>query len=121
VAVETLLERSPRKLPAMKTLVPQLHYWIDLYIEIPILIGILLSGLMMLQEQHFEVLFVVKILAGLLAIGVNLWCVIPVVKRKKAADSNDSEQVRKYSRQILLATQIGFPAAMLALCIGLFL
>lgn len=115
VAVEAVLERGPWA----SQVAPQMHYAIDRWVEIPAFSVVLLTGLWMFDLSRFHGLYAVKVICGLLAVGVNIYCLIPVTRRKYAANLGNKAEVRKQTRQIYLTLLIGFPAAAIALAIGL--
>jgi len=117
VAVEAILERGPWA----SQIAPQMHYAIDRWVEIPAFTTVLITGLWMFDLSRFHGLYAVKIICGLLAVGVNIYCVIPVSRRRFAADSGNKTEVRKQTRQIYFTLLIGLPAAAIALGIGLHL
>ena len=120
VIVEMILELSLRKSLAQKHMMAQLHYRIDLYAEIPTLLGVLFSGLMLLDFEKMAVpLYATKVTLGLCPIIINGLCLIPVILRKKASDREDSEAMDKNTKLVFLAFFTGFTSAMLALGIGM--
>ena len=81
VFVEMILEFTLRNNGDQKNLIAQLHYRIDLFAEIPILLGVLLSGLMLLElDKLSSVLYAAKVYAGLCPVIINFLCIIPVIK-----------------------------------------
>ncbi len=118
VGAEFVIERSRTASKPHGYEVARNHYWIDLYLEIPAIVMILATGLAMVNPGKLSALYVVKIAAGLLAIGANAVCVIPVILRKRAADRDDLAAVIRYSRGIDLTAVVGAPAALVALALG---
>ncbi len=120
IAVEFIIERQRATNRDQGYRVANFHYWIDLYAEIPAITVLLLTGLWMLDTARLqEGLYQLKLSCGLLAIGVNYWCVIPVTLRKRAADAGNHADVIRYSRWIDRTMPIGGPLALVALAIGL--
>lgn len=120
VAVEFLLETAPKKIVSLRETVPLLHYNIDRYIEMPLVLGVLLTGSLQINTARLSGLYLLKMLAGLIAVSANLLCWFPVRKRKMAAAKKDGAEVKRQSLMILRLTQVGMPAALLALiCAGL--
>ncbi len=94
----------------------RLHYWIDLCVELPLLAGILATGVWLtVAVWPLTVLHWVKIVAALLAIGTNLWCAVLVVQRHRAA--GDVAALRVASQRIRKAW-LGVPFGLAALVIG---
>lgn len=93
------------------------HYWIDVCVEVPVVLGVLMSGMMLaLAVPAFTGLHVVKLGAGLLAIAINLSCVGFVLRRQAAA--GDDAELQRLHRRVRLAG-IGFPPGILAAYLGL--
>ena len=65
------------------------HYQIDLGLEAPAFMVALVTGLLLIDPSRLDGLYLVKVLAGGLAVLSNLVCLWPVIQRKRAADSND--------------------------------
>ena len=72
----------------------ELHYQTDIWIEIPAFCIVLITGVLMLNEQHMSGFFAYKILFALLAIMFNIVCVYAVFKRKKYADKANIEAMK---------------------------
>ena len=122
VLVEMILEVSLRKDLVQKHQIAQLHYRIDLYAEVPILMGVLLSGLLLLDLEKFvSTIYLAKVLTGLCPVVINMLCLVPVIKRKHASDRHDIEQMEHYTRLVFLAFFVGFAFAMVALVLGMMM
>jgi len=115
VAVEAIIERGPWA----SQVAPLMHAVIDRWIEIPAFSVVLVTGLCMFQATRFHGLYAAKVICGLIAVGVNIYCVFPVIRRKQANDLGNKNEIRQYSRQIYITLLIGLPAAFIALGIGL--
>lgn len=59
-----------------------------------------------------------KVACGLLAVGSNIVCVVPVMLRRRAAEADRLVDVVRYSRQIDGTAVVGIPAALAALALG---
>lgn len=114
VAVEMLLESSARSDPRLRAQVARYHDAIDRFIEIPILIAVLVTGLLLLQLERLHGWYLVLVVSGSTAVLINLLCVIPVVRRKRAVDAGEMSRVDAESRWIFRAFWTGAPAAALA-------
>jgi hypothetical protein len=121
VGAEFVIERSRAAGKAHGYEVARNHYRIDLYLEIPAITVILLTGVSMLAHASLTPLLLAKAAAGLVAVGANAACVVPVVLRRQAADRDDLAAVLRHSRTIDLVSIVGAPAALAALVIGAFL
>lgn len=119
VACETVLEQS-RRLPELREAVARYHYWIDIFVEIPLFTTVLVSGVIMLDPSRLgEGLYLTKIIAGSLAVATNLYSFYPVAMRRRAALVGDGKAAARYGRMIDRTVPVGLPAALLALGIGL--
>lgn len=101
------------------------HYYIDIFVEIPTFTIVLITGTILTARlPEISGLSLLKITLGLIPVIVNIWCVWPVMMRKKylGAGKNTEQNKKKiehYSRQIYLAFAIGSPFGVAALIIGL--
>ena len=114
VAVEMLLERSARSDPGLRAQVARYHDAIDRFIEIPILIAVLVTGVALLDLERLHGWYLVLVVSGSTAVLVNFLCVVPVVRRKRAVDAGDMSRVDVESRWILRAFWTGASAASIA-------
>ena len=120
VAVEMVIEFYGRKEIGKQHQTAQLHYLIDLCVEIPVLIMVLASGMMLFDASKLTVpYYKLKIIMGFIPIGINALCVIPVALRKKAADRSDEPVMKRNTKWIFAAFYSGFAAALVALGIGM--
>jgi hypothetical protein len=115
LAAEGVLEFLPLKRPELHAAAAAFHYSIDLLIELPLLIVIALTGVLLLRGTSFDARLIVKVAAGALAVLVNLICVVVVVIRHRGAP----EQIERRTRRIYLLIAIGSPGYLLALVLGL--
>ncbi len=114
VAVEMVLEHSARSDSDLRSQVARYHDVIDRYVEIPILIAVLVTGLLRLRLELLHGWYLLLVISGSTAVLINLLCVIPVVRRKRAADAGDMLRVDAQSRWILRAFWAGALAASFA-------
>ncbi|MFU3924556.1 hypothetical protein [Pseudomonas citronellolis] len=121
VSVEFLLERSRSQSRAQGFSVAVMHRKIDLMFETPAFLLVLVSGLMLVDTDQLSGLYVVKIAAGLIAVVGNILCVIPVLRRSRAAEMDDLTDVIKRSRQIDFISLLAIPAGLVALAVGIHL
>lgn len=120
VAVEMVIEFWGRKDTASKHQTAQLHYLIDIYVEVPILIVVLISGIALFNVDNLIFpTYKVKIIAGLIPVLINIYCLVPVIRRKHASDNDDVEAMDGNTRLIFFCFVTGFASAMVALAAGL--
>lgn len=115
-----MLERSRAESKSHGFSVARNHFWIDILLELPAALVVLATGLAMLSDTQPARLLIVKLVAGFIAVSLNVVCVVPVVMRKRAADAGDLAKVIHYSRTIDRLSAVGLPAFVVALAIGLF-
>lgn len=118
VLVETVLEVSAYKNPNLKNTVAKFHYWIDIFVEMPAFMGVLVTGLLMLDFSKMSALYAVKITTGLIPIIINIYCFIAVILRVRAVDAGNKDEADKNSKRIYWAFT-GIPVALAAFVIGL--
>jgi len=95
----------------------RIHYWIDILIEIPLVLAVLVTGtLLSAHVWPFTRLHWIKIAAGLVAITLNLTCCGLVVARYRAR--GNACAVRKLHRGVRLSV-IGVPFGAVAAYVGL--
>jgi hypothetical protein len=110
VVAETVVEVVGRRHVEAAAL---MHYWIDLLLELPVIAGVLTTGtLLTLRAWPLSTLHQLKIAAGLIAVGANLYCAVAVVQRRHARDMS------RYRLRIQLSLA-GAPFALAAAYIGL--
>jgi len=123
VAAESVMELYPFRRRDFHEHSIRLHYWIDLLVELPLILGVVVSGSALvalawpLSGLHF-----VKVLCALVAISANLVCVVLVVKRRRRLDSGVGEdELWRLTRRIVLCAVAGMPCAAVAAGMGFWL
>jgi hypothetical protein len=113
---EVLLELSARDSSAQAH-AARVHFWIDLVIELPLLISVLVTGtILTVRAWPLTPLHLVKLAFASAAIAFNLACVVLVVIRHRLRA--DERVVARYSRLVRLAG-LGIPFAAAAGVIGI--
>jgi hypothetical protein len=123
VATEAVLELYPYRRKILHEHSIRYHFWIDLLVELPLILAVLASGLTLailawpLSWLHFA-----KISFALIAITANLTCIVFVLQRKKLLDNKASEaELLASTRRIVMCAVVGMPFAALAAGAGFFL
>lgn len=120
VAVEMVMEFWGRAEPARKHQVAQLHFLIDLYVEVPILIMVLISGVALFDADNLIFpTYKIKIIASLIPVLINIYCLVPIIRRKYASDKNNEEEMDRNTRQVFFCFFTGLASALVALAAGL--
>jgi hypothetical protein len=116
VLAETVIEAAGVDEASLRA-AARLHYRIDVFVEVPLLGAVLATGAVLTSRAWPPVpLLAAKIAAGLVVIGINLWCVGVVVARHRRLD--DAAALVKLSRHVRLAG-LGTPLAVFAAILGL--
>ena len=119
VGAEFVIERSRAASKPHGYAVAHNHFWIDMLLEVPAVLTVLVTGALLLPGTSLTPLLAVKVGAGLLAAASNLACVVPVTLRRRAAREEALPAVIRHSRTIDHLSALGLPAAALALVLGL--
>ncbi len=115
VVVEGALVRGARTLER-KRRVAVIHYWIDLLIEIPLLVAVLVTGAWLTSlVWPPSARMSVKIACGLTAVAVNAYCAGHVILRRRRV--TDERALLHHGRRVLLSA-LGVPPALVAAYIG---
>ncbi len=97
----------------------KLHFWIDLTSEVPVVLGVLVTGILLtVRMPELSRLLQVKIGFALAAIAVNLYCAALVALRYKHRQVPAT--LAKLDARIR-ATWVGVPFGLTALYLGLVL
>lgn len=119
VAAEFIIEFDGMKDDASHIRASKLHYATDIWVEIPAFSLVLITGLLMLTEDHLRGLFLTKVVFGLLAIVFNLICVYAVFKRRKYALVGDIAGMNSIGPVMKLGGAI-IPTFVIAFALGMF-
>lgn len=117
VLAEIVVEIGPRFRPELWPATVRFHFWMDMLIEAPILIGVVATGVLLLLRVPMDATLVVKSVAGLLAVGFNATCIGVVVRR--ARPGTDAASVQRLSNGVVATALLGIPCALVALVLGL--
>lgn len=117
---ETLLEIVGERKPELRRTVIRLHYWIDLVVELPVVLLALVTGLALAAQVPADGGWdQAKRIIGLIALIANLGAIGAVIARERAARTGDERTLAR--RQSLFGTLVvvAAPAAVTALVIAL--
>lgn len=114
IAAESVLELCKNDLNTRR-LIATVHGWIDILIEGPLVVLVLVTGSMLLTRVWpASPLLLIKIGAGMIGVIVNLICIVLVRMRAK---STDDARMQALTHQIRL-TGLAIPFGLVALVIG---
>lgn len=114
VMAELVIEVSAKTADDLRR-AAELHYRLDLVLELPLLAAILATGGALAARTPLDARLVAKIAAALVAISANLVCVGLVVSRRRASDPARLERLSRAVRW----TAVGVPFGLAALALGL--
>lgn len=120
VATEAVIEVAPFRRPELHAAAIRFHYWIDLLVELPLVLAVIATGVTLaLSVETLSSLHIVKILLGSAAVGVNLFCIFVVVKRGRWLEHGETEEpLWRASRVVLACFAAGLLAAAGAATLG---
>ncbi len=98
----------------------KLHYTTDVWIEIPAFTTVLITGLLMLSENHLSGLFLYKVIFGLLAVAFNVIAVYAIFKRHKYALSGDIQGMKSVDPVMKLSGAI-IPVFLIAFALAMYI
>lgn len=113
VAVEVLLEFGGWRGVYPADLVADLHRRTDRYLEAPLLVAVVTSGLLLWQRTGWSPALWPKVLLGLGAVAANIVCVAFVEARAAAGTP-----LPRHTRLVFATALPGFPLAIAALVVG---
>jgi hypothetical protein len=112
---ESVLELSARD-QAGREHAARIHFWMDVLLELPLLLGALATGAWLTwRAWPPTTLHVIKIVAALVAVTLNLYCIGVVVARYRRRA--DVSSVERDSKRVRLSG-LGIPFALVAAYIG---
>lgn len=94
--------------------VADLHRWTDRFLEIPLLVAIVTSGLLLWSRANWTPDLLPKAVAGLGAITANVVCVVFVERRANALEP------KEHTMSVVWTAAPGFPLGIAALILGGF-
>ena len=120
VATEAVIELYPLRQRELHPATIRFHYWIDLLVEMPLVLGVIATGVaLFFMNDPLTTLHLVKIGLGGAAVAVNLFCIVVVVKRgRRLAGDGDDELLWRSSRIVLACFAAGLLCAAGAAVLG---
>lgn len=120
VATEAVIEVMPFRRRELHPAAIRLHYWIDLLVELPLVIAVIITGIALLcAADPVTPLHLLKIGLGGAAVAVNLFCIVVVVKRgRRLGVEADDGLLWSASRTVLACFAVGLLCAAGAAVLG---
>lgn len=92
MACEMFIETYKVRSSDQGKLIADLHYRIDLFVEAPLLLVVLITGALLLDQATWSTWLAIKVAAALIVIGGNVACVAIVVQRYRALRGVEDEE-----------------------------
>jgi hypothetical protein len=120
VATEAVIELYPFRQRELHAATIRFHYWIDLLVELPLVLAVITTGVALLWlADPVTPLHLVKIGLGGATVAVNLFCIVVVVKRGRWLQRDaDDGPLRRASRTVLMCFAAGLLCAAGAAVLG---
>ncbi len=119
VATEAVIEVMPFRRPELHPAAIRFHYWIDLLVELPLVIAVVVTGATLLYlTEEITRLHLVKVAFGGAAVAVNLFCIVMVLWRARRFDGAEEEATWRASRVVLACFAVGLAFASVAATLG---
>jgi hypothetical protein len=119
VATEAVVELYPYRRPELHPIAAAYHYWIDLLVELPLILLVLATGLtLVILAWPLSPLHLLKISAALVAVTANLYCILLVLRR---GHLTDPAVILPLTRRIIMCAVVGLPFAAVAAGAGFWL
>jgi NADH:ubiquinone oxidoreductase subunit 5 (subunit L)/multisubunit Na+/H+ antiporter MnhA subunit len=120
VATEAVIEVMPFRRRELHPAAIRLHYWIDLLVELPLVLAVVVTGgLLLYLTDPLTPLHLVKLGFGGAAIAVNFFCIAVVVRRGRRLEGlGDDTGLWKSSRVVLACFAVGLLFATGAAVLG---
>lgn len=119
VLTELVFEAAGTRSEALRRAAAAFHGAVDRYLEIPLLVGVVLTGLGLMSGIELDGAMQLKIACGLGAVAANGGCAVAVFQREKeAAEGASEERLASLTRWVWLSAVVGVPLALVALYIG---
>jgi hypothetical protein len=120
VATEAVVEVYPFRKRELHDAAIRFHYWIDLLVELPLVLAVIATGAMLFfLTDPLTPLHYLKVVFGGAAVAVNLFCIVVVVKRGRGlADGVEEEGLWRASRCVLTCFAVGLLCAAGAAILG---
>jgi hypothetical protein len=120
VATEAVIELYPFRRKELHAATIRFHYWIDLLVELPLVLAVIATGAVLLfLAETVTPLHLVKIGFGGAAVAVNLFCIVVVVRRGKKLERHpDDGPLWRSSKTVLACFAVGLLCAAGAATLG---
>jgi hypothetical protein len=120
VATEAVVEIAPFRRPELHPATIHLHYWIDLLVELPLVLAVVATGItLVVLADSLTARHVVKLAFAGGAVAVNLFCIGVVLRRARTLRvSGAQDRLWRDSRIVLACFAVGLACAAVAATVG---
>jgi hypothetical protein len=120
VATEAVIELLPFRRREMHGAAIRFHYWIDLLVELPLVLAVIATGgVLFFSLDRVTPLHFLKVGFGGAAVAVNLFCIVVVVRRgRRLQFGGDDGPLWRASRTVLACFAAGLLCAAGAAVLG---
>lgn len=123
VATESIVELHAYLHPQLRSAAARFHFWIDLLLELPVILGVIASGTCLLVlVWPPTTLHLVKLACVAVPIFANLVCIALVLLRARSLENGGPASVRvAHTRRIFMTAIVGVPFALAGVILGAYL
>jgi hypothetical protein len=116
VATEAVIEVYPFRTHDLAEATSRFHYWIDLLVELPLVLAVLATGIASIcLSDRITGLHLVKFAFAGTAIAVNLFCIAVVLRRERQRVAGATpNRLRSASQVVLACFAVGLACAAVA-------
>jgi hypothetical protein len=120
VATEAVIEAAPFRFRELHGATIRLHYWIDLLVELPLVLAVVATGVtLVVLRDGLTAAHVVKLGFAGAAVAVNLFCIAVVLRRARRHRSGAADaSLWRASRAVLWCFAVGLACAAVAATLG---
>lgn len=98
IATESVMEAGREKSISHHQAVAEIHKWIDIFVEIPMVILVLVTGVLLFSQHPQPDIIKIKVALGLIAISLNLLCFYFIIKRNQLFITGNDTKATTFSK-----------------------
>ncbi len=120
VATEAVIEVYPFRHPDAHAATIRLHYWIDLLVEAPLVLAVVVTGgILLYSTDPITPQHLVKVGFAAAAVMVNVFCIFVVIRRGRGLNqATEDTRLWRASRVVLACFAVGLVCAGVAAALG---
>jgi hypothetical protein len=117
VLAEAVMEIGAHRHRHLRDSVVRLHYLIDVFVEVPLLAGVVITGaVLLMRAPAIDAFLWAKVLCGVGAVALNAGCVFAVIRRCRMVEEKGDTSL--LTRLVFGSAGLGVPLAAVALYLG---